>query len=457
MAATGGGGGRRIADIAMTQTLSPLDTYRADFLDLEASAPGGPGWLADLRRRGMEAFADTGFPTASRGNEKWKYTSVVPISRAVLGYAFEPGLAGTGELRAAAPWDENEARLVFVDGHYSGELSNPGSAHGLRLDRISSSPISNGSAAPHSLGSLASPGDDAFVALNTSFLRDGVVVEAQPDADAPSTVHLVYVSTDRDKPSASHPRTLVVAGRNSRVTVLESYVGLGAGSYLTNAVTEIVAQEGSNVEHYRYMAESANAFHVGSSFVRLERDSSFRSTSFARGARLARNGLSVVLEAPGASCVLKGLYYTTGSEHIDNHIDVDHAGPGASSDQYFKGILDDNSKAVFSGRVLVRPNAQKTYARQADKNVLLSDGARINTKPSLEIYADDVQCFHGATAGAVADEAIFYMMSRGVDEKTARALLVHGFASEIVDAIELASLRGHLDRMLSGGILGAGR
>ena len=440
----------------MTQTLSPLDTYRADILELEAIAPGGPGWLAGLRRRGLGAFAETGFPTASRGNEKWKYTSVVPISRAVLGYAFEPGLAGAGEIRAAAPWDEDEARLVFVDGHYAEELSNPLGSPGLRLDRLSAA-SSNGASAPHGLGSLASPGDDAFVALNTAFLRDGVAVEAQADAEATTAMHLVYVSTDREKPSASHPRTLVVAGRNSRLTVLESYVGLGDGSYLTNAVTEIVAEEGSSVEHYRYMAESANAFHVGSSYARLERDSSFRSTSFARGARIARNGLSVVLEAPGASCVLKGLYYTTGSEHIDNHIDVDHAGPGASSDQYFKGILDGSSKAVFSGRVLVRPDAQKTFARQADKNVVLSDRARINTKPSLEIYADDVQCFHGATAGAVADDAIFYMRSRGVDEKTARALFVHGFASEIVDAIELPSLRGHLDRMLSGGFTGAGR
>ena len=440
----------------MTQTLSPLDTYRADFLELEESALGGPAWLAELRKRGLESFADAEFPTARRGNEKWKYTSVTPISRAVLRYAFDPGLAGTGEIRAAAPWDESEARLVFVDGHYAKELSSPGNASGISLDRISAA-SSNGAAAPQRLGSLARPEDDAFAALNTAFLRDGAVVETQASAEGTVTVHVVYVSTERDRPHATHPRTLVVARPNSRVTVLESYVGLGDGAYFTNAATEIVAQQGSSVEHYRYMAESAKAFHVGSSYARLERDSSFRSTSFARGARIARNGLTVLLEAPGASCVLKGLYYTTGSEHIDNHIDVDHAGPGASSDQYFKGILDDSSKAVFSGRVLVRPNAQKTYARQADKNVVLSDGAKINTKPSLEIYADDVQCFHGATAGAVADDAIFYMRSRGVDEETARSLFVHGFASEIIDAIELPSLRGHLDRMFSGGFAGGGR
>ncbi len=439
----------------MTQALTGYDSYRADFEAL-GGRDGAPGWLAELRGRGMESFAEAGFPTASRGNEKWKYTSVVPISRAALRYAFEPGLAGAGEIRAAAPWDDGEARLVFVDGHYSEELSNPGNGAGLRVDRISGA-SSNGSGAPRGLGSLASPEGDAFAALNTAFLRDGAVVETRADAEAAQAVHVVYVSTERETAHASHPRTLVAAGRNSRVTVLESYVGTGSGPYFTNAVTEIVAEEGASVEHYRYTAESAGAFHVGSSYARLERDSSFRSTSFARGARIARNGLNVVLEAPGASCVLKGLYYTTGSEHIDNHIDVDHAGPGASSDQYFKGILDDSSKAVFSGRVLVRPDAQKTYARQADKNVVLSDRARINTKPSLEIYADDVQCFHGATAGAVADEAIFYMRSRGVDEDTARSLYVHGFAREIIDAIGLPSLRSHLDGMFSGGFAVGGR
>ena len=440
----------------MTQTLSPLDTYSADFLELEESAPGGPVWLAELRGRGLESFSDVGFPTERRGNEKWKYTSVTPISRTVLRYAFEPGLAGAGEIRAAAPWDESEARLVFVDGHYAEELSSTGNLPGVRVGRIADA-CSNGAAEPGSLGSLARPDGDAFAALNTAFLRDGAVVETQAGAEAAHAVHLVYVSTERDRPYTTHPRTLVVAGPNSRLIVLESYVGLGDGAYFTNAATEIVAHEGSSIEHYRYMAESNKAFHVGSSYARLERDSSFRSTSFSRGARIARNGLSVLLEAPGASCVLKGLYYTTGAEHIDNHIDVDHAGPGASSDQYFKGILDDSSKAVFSGRVLVRPDAQKTYARQADKNVVLSDGARINTKPSLEIYADDVQCFHGATAGAVADDAIFYMRSRGVDEETARSLFVHGFASEIIDAIELPSLRGHLDQMFSGGFVGGAR
>ena len=194
----------------MTQTMTGYELYRADFEDLRGR-DGAAGWLAELRGRGMDAFAEAGFPTASRGNERWKYTSVVPISRAVLGYAFEPGLAGAGEIRAAVPWDDGEARLVFVDGHYAEELSSPGNASGVRLDRLSVAASSNGAAAPHGFGSLASPEGDAFAALNTAFLRDGAVVEARADAEATVTVHLVYVSTERDKPYASHPRTLVVA------------------------------------------------------------------------------------------------------------------------------------------------------------------------------------------------------------------------------------------------------
>ena len=238
-----------------------------------------------------------------------------------------------------------------------------------------------------------------------------------------------------DEPTATYPRTLILVGRHSKLTVVESYVGLSQRPYFTDSVAEIVVDEGGSLEHYRYLNESPEAYHIGTTRVRLGKDSQFRSTSFARGAALARNDLQVVLDAPGGSCDLNGLYLTSGRQHIDNHIDIDHAKPHTSSEQYFKGVLADRSQAVFSGRVLVRPDAQKTYARQRDKNLLLSKGARVNTKPSLEIFADDVQCFHGATAGAVADEALFYMRSRGIDEDTARALLVHGFASEIIERV----------------------
>ena len=248
----------------------------------------------------------------------------------------------------------------------------------------------------------------------------------------------------------SHPRVLVLAGRNSRLTLVDSYVGPPDGRYFTNAVVEVAASEGAEVEHYRYIGESPRAFHVGATRTRLDAGASYACTSIATGARIARNDLSVLMDAPGASCVLRGLYSTSGSQHIDNHIDIDHARPSCTSDQYFKGILDGRSRAVFSGRVLVRKDAQKTEAHQSDKNLILSEGARINTKPSLEIYADDIQATHGATAGAVADDALFYMRSRGIDEDTARRLLVSGFAAEILDTIPLDALRQHAALVFSG-------
>ena len=218
----------------------------------------------------------------------------------------------------------------------------------------------------------------------------------------------------------------------------------------------MVVDDGAEVEHYRYLSDADSAFHVGTTRVRVGRDASFRSTSFAKGSKIARNDLDVLLDGEGGSCLLSGLYATSGRQHVDNHINIDHAKPHATSDQYFKGVLVGQSRTAFSGRVLVRKGAQKTFAKQADKNLLLSKGARINTKPSLEIYADDVQCFHGATAGAVADDALFYMMSRGVDRETATALLVHGFAREIIDRVSLEPLRDFLGQSLFSASLAGG-
>jgi Fe-S cluster assembly protein SufD len=249
-----------------------------------------------------------------------------------------------------------------------------------------------------------------------------------------------------------YPRTLILAGKNSKLAVLESYVGLSDNNYFTNAVTEIVAGEGSEIEHYRYLMESPHAFHIGTSRVFMHKDSHISSTSLSRGSQLARNDLGIELNGTASSCSVNGLYFTSDSQHVDNHIDIDHASTHTSSNQDFKGILSDSSRAVFSGRVLVRKGAQKSYARQSDKNLLLSVGARINTKPSLEIFADDVECYHGATAGALAEEAIFYMCSRGLDKKTARQLLVSGFANEIIEKIGLRSLRNHMNQIIANSV-----
>ncbi len=436
----------------MTQKLTAYDKYIADHRAFEAGLNGEqPDWLRKLRQRGLDAFEAVKFPTATRGNERWKYTNVGPVASRAFAYPFEAnGTAASAAITQVVPWDEQWDRLVFIDGHFSADRSSvQRSSDGVRVERLVDAAAADAGLVEEHLGSYTEVDEDGFTAVNTAFLHDGAFVHVRDDTEAEAVLHLVFVSTGRPEPTATYPRTLILVGRHSRLTVVESYVGLAQSPYFTDAVAEIVVEEGGSLEHYRYLNESPEAYHIGTTRVRLGRDSEFKSTSFARGAALARNDLQVVLDAPGGSCDLNGLYLTSGRQHIDNHIDIDHAKPHTSSEQYFKGILADSSRAVFSGRVLVRPDAQKTYARQSDKNLLLSEGARINTKPSLEIFADDVQCFHGATAGAVADEALFYMRSRGIDEETARALLIHGFASEIIERVKLESLRDYLDRLFS--------
>jgi len=434
----------------MTQAI--YDKYVSDHATFEAS-PGvnGPAWLGELRATGLAAFKQAGFPTGTRGNEQWKYTNVGPIGRATfdLPSAKAAEAVSLAHVKAVSPWDDSWSRLVFVDGLYSEALSATPADGIAQVTSLSKVLSVDGVQVEQHFGKYVSVDEDGFTAVNTAFASDGAFVQIPDDSEATAPVHLVFLSTGGPTATVSHPRVLVLVGRNSRLTLVESYVSLSDGPYFTNAVAEIVGAEGSEIEHYRYLAESDEAFHIGRTSVALQRDASFLSTSLSKGARIARNGLSVLLDGPGSSCVLKGLYTTAGSQHIDNHIDVDHKTPHGSSDQIFKGILDGSSRAVFSGRVLVRKDAQKTYATQSDKNLLLSEGARINTKPSLEIYADDVQCAHGATAGAIADEAFFYMASRGLDEDTARRLLVAGFANEIIDGVKLAPLRRQMQSQLS--------
>ena len=434
--------------------MTGYDRYTVDFEALhEKASANGSAWLRDVRKDGLAQFTRLGFPTERRGNERWKYTNVAPIARASFAYPFDAdtGAVSEASLREQAPWSDEWARLVFVDGRYSESLSTPlDDDSGLRLANLTDAFESDGDLARAHLGTLAPSEDDGFTAVNTAFLGDGALVHVPQGSTENPVVHLVWVTTGRAEPIVTYPRALIVAGRHSRLRLVESYVG--TSDHFTDTVVEMVAEEGAEIEHYRYLAEGDGAFHIGTTGVRVGRDATFGSTSFARGAKIARNDLNVLLAEEGGSCFLNGLYLTSGRQHVDNHIDIDHARPHTTSDQYFKGVLDGRSRAVFSGRVLVRKGAQKTYAKQMDKNLLLSRGARMNTKPSLEIYADDVQCFHGATAGAVADDALFYMRSRGIDEETATTLLVHGFAREIIERVRLEPLREHLDRLFSGAL-----
>jgi Fe-S cluster assembly protein SufD len=436
----------------MTEALAAYRHYLEDYRRGEGEAAREPAWLRDLRRRAMEAFQRIGLPTARKGNEPWKYTNIAPIAQSEFHRDGAVALDQT-RLRRAAPWDESWAPAVFVNGRLK---AKPPEAPGALLADLGAFADGHSALVEAHLGRYAPFEDDGFLALNTALFTGGALVYVPAGLEAPAPVHLVFASQGSEGALASYPRTLIVAGENSRLTVIETYVGLQRGArYLTDSVTEIVLGEGAQVEHYRVLLESDASYHVGMTRVWQGKDSRFSSTAFQRGAALARNDLRVTLAAPGGSCQLHGLYVTNGREHIDNYINIDHAAPHTASRLYYKGILDGQSHAIFGGIVLVRPGAVKVDAHQADKNLLLSPEAEVDSKPSLEIYADDVKCGHGATAGAIAEDALFYLRSRGLDLKTASALLIKGFASEILEAVALRGLRHDLEQRVKRALRGA--
>ena len=434
----------------MTQAATRLDNYRAGFEALEQRAVSGqPEWLRLLRAQAWNRFSELGFPTARRGNERWKYTNVRPLAVADFETPSQgTPIAGLDAVRAVAPWHDDWHNLVFLDGRYNETLSSgPSQDGGITVTGLAEAIGSNIAGIREHLGQHADFQDEAFTALNTSFLEDGAFVQVDANCQPAAPVHFIFITTDQQRQTVSHPRVLVIAGANSRVTVTETYATLSGSRYFTNAVTEFVLEDGAQVDHYRLLLESSEAFHVGVSRAVQGPDSTFRSTSFAKGAAMARQDFQVLQDAPGAFCSLNGLYLTTGEQHIDNLINIDHARPNTTSRLFYKGILDGKSKAVFGGEVLVRKDAQKADARQTDKNLLLSREAEVDSKPSLLIYADDVQCAHGATAGHIDEDTLFYMQSRGLDKETAGQILIHAFANEIIETVQVEPLRDYLDQL----------
>jgi Fe-S cluster assembly protein SufD len=287
---------------------------------------------------------------------------------------------------------------------------------------------------------------NVFAALNTAFVQDGGFVFLPPEARGETPIELVFLATTPGV--VAQPRTLIVAGRHSRLTVVERYVGITDEAYFTNAVTEIVAGPGAALDHYVVQEQGADAFHVATVHAALERDSTLATCEATFGGRLARTTLALTFAGEGARGAINGLYVVGGRQHVDHHVTVDHAVPRCASRQLFKGVLDGTARAVFSGRVIVRPDAQKTDATQTNKHLLLSDGVEVDSKPQLEIFADDVKCTHGAAEGQLAPEALFYLKSRGLGEETARALLTYGFAHEVLERVAVEPLQAYLDRLL---------
>jgi Fe-S cluster assembly protein SufD len=424
------------------------DAYLEAFSHFERAA-GQPRWLFPLRKAGISRFAELGFPTLH--DEDWRFTNVAPIAKLPFKPVFEPGADGVAAsaLKNFAFADLPGARLVFVNGHYAAALSSIGKLPaGVKVSNLASVLAAEPALLEKHLGRQTQTGDNAFTALNQAFFLDGGFVFVPAGKVVEEPVQIIYIVTTNQNGATIQPRNLVIAEANSKATVIESYVSLGGSGYFTNAVTELVAGDNATLEFVKFQDEAADAFHMAAFHGEFGRASHVNVHSFALGAKLSRNNIRTKLAGEGLECILNGLYLTRGEQLADHHMIVEHAQPHCASHEYFNGILDDKSKGVFHGRILVQPIAQKTDAKQTNKNLLLSDDATADTKPQLEIYADDVKCTHGATIGQLNDESIFYLRSRGIGPETARRMLIHAFAGEIIERVKCEPAREELDKLV---------
>lgn len=434
----------------MIQVSGEKAHYLSDFELFERNgAAAWPSWLHRLRREAISRFAELRFPTTR--DEEWRFTSVAPIVRTPFRLVFEHDLDGpsAAQLERFAFGQPQWPRLVFIDGLYSRELSSLSSLpDGIEAADLAEAARSAPELVEQHLARYARYDGDVFAALNAAFIRDGAFIYIPNGRIIDEPIHLLFIASARPSPAVWHPRNLILVGRGAAAAFIESYVALSDGIYFTNAVTEIVLGENAIVNYCKVQRESERAYHVATIQAYQERSSVFSSFSMAAGAALARENLKVLLDGEGGECALNGLYFVAGEQHVDNHTTIDHARPHGTSRELYKGILDGRSHAVFNGRIIVRKEAQRTDAKQTNKNLFLSDEAQVNTNPQLEILADDVKCTHGATVGQLDQEALFYLKSRGISHEAARALLTYGFASDVIGRVKLEPVRAELDRIV---------
>ncbi|HEX9454165.1 MAG TPA: Fe-S cluster assembly protein SufD [Candidatus Binatia bacterium] len=427
------------------------EQYAAAFKRQQTGGTNGtPPWLSALRESGMSSFDALGFPTSR--NEDWKYTSLEPL--AAQNFASANGEAKNlrgGEIFARSMIDPEAPRLVFINGRYSAPLSDVGKSQGdVAIQSLAEFIKRNDRSVAAQLGRYAKPQGQAFTALNTAFLDDGAVISIPANRRVEQPIYLGFVSTAPSQPVVSYPRTLILLGTDSEAKIVESYLGINGSAYFCNAVTELVGDAGAVVEHVRLQQECDDGFHIGTLAANLARGCHLTAHALSLSGGLVRNNVHVILNGEGAACVLNGLYLADGKQHIDNFTEIEHARPRASSLELYKGILGGSAHGVFNGKIIVHKDAQKSDARQTNKNLLLSANAMVNTKPQLEIYADDVKCSHGSTIGQIDADAMFYLRSRGLDIEQARSMLSFAFASDVVGRIKIASLRERLDEYLVG-------
>jgi Fe-S cluster assembly protein SufD len=397
----------------------------------------------------MDRFAAVGFPTTR--DEEWRFTPLTPMTRTAFQPAEPPAVAVSRADLAGHTFGHNEwPALVFVNGRLAPELSHrPLLPEGSVLTSLAEALVTQPSLVEPHLGRLAGPDATPFTALNAAHVQDGAFVRIPREAVLADPILLVFVTSADSGGRMTHPRNLIVVEDGARVSLVEKYVGLGAEApYFTNAVTEVVLGAGAWLEHARLQREDEAAFHIAFSHVHQERNSHYRSFTLAMGGAISRHNLHTRLAAPDTEALLYGLTIAHRDQLVDNHTAILHEQPNCRSWEVYKAILDDRSRGVFNGKVFVTPEAQKTDAKQTNRTLLRSPEARIDTKPQLEIFADDVKCTHGATVGYLDELPLFYFTSRGIPRARAEQLLTYAFAAEVVDEVHVDAVRTELERLV---------
>jgi Fe-S cluster assembly protein SufD len=423
--------------------------YRSHFDRFEESLGSEVDcWPHALRKDSLECFVEQGFPKTHM--EEWRFTSVAPLVSTPFELAAPtPRDLTPTEVDRFTLGDWKRSRIVFANGRFYPELSSfRALPDGVIIGSLAEALTKHRDLVEPHLGRYVDSEKNAFAALNSAFVADGAFVYLPRNCVIDDAIHLLFYSRINGSATVSHPRNLIIAEAGSQVKIVESYVGVEKQIYFTNAVTEVFAGENAVLDHYKLQRESHRAFHVATLQFHQERNASLSTHSISLGGGLVRNDINTVLGGEGGECTLNGIYAVGMGQHVDHHTSIDHAKPHCSSRELYKGILDEDAQAVFNGRIIVRPDAQKTDSQQSNKNLLLSDEALVNTNPQLEIYADDVKCAHGATIGQLDADALFYLRSRGIDEEAARSLLVHGFLSDVSSRFQIGAVRSAVECIL---------
>ena len=433
----------------MDKKINIKDWYLSNFGEFEKRLNGGKENPIHLKRKAaLSNFSKLEFPTVR--DEEWKYTSIAPLLKHNFVPGYEEKKVSKAYIKSLLFNEAEHSLIVFINGRYSAESSDLlNLPKGVIAGSIAKEIENKNEVLFKHFGKYADPQTHIFTALSTAYTDDGAFIYVPAGKIVEEPIHIIFITDAGKEKILTQPRNLFVVGENSQVTIIEHYVGNDDEIYFTNSVTEIVAEKNAVVDHIKLQEESKKAFHIARMEVDQERSSNFSSHLISTGADLTRNDFNAKFNGEGGECTLNGLYLIGGTQLFDAHTLMDHAMPHCNSHEHYKGILDDKSRGVFNGKIIVRKDAQKTNAFQENNSILLSDEALVNTKPQLEIFADDVKCSHGATIGQMDDEAKFYLKSRGIGEESSNAILLHAFASDVITSIKIELVRNYIEKIIT--------